>query len=224
LLTYFRKLLSTNNNNLKDQLAENGRRTHAALDQHTHVLQEVRIRLDDNRQLIESGNSLVSRMMDRLEWIQKLGSELKRYMSNVIAGNVAIYREVVALRTAFSKQVDRPLLEDPFILEDAIGRVAPVHLRFINSWAAFHAVMEIRFQGKQGLRKIVKKEYVLQESATGREVDFKLDFEDAFMPGQKITMSLIFKRTSAEPSTSNSAHCPRCKAVSEQRQDADVLW
>lgn len=163
-------------------------------------------------------------MTDRLEWIQKLGSELKRCIYNVIAGNLAIYREVVALRSAFSKHVDRPLLEDPFILEDAIGRIAPVHLRFINSWAAFQAVMEIRFQGKQGLKKVCRKEYVLQESATGREVDFRRAFEDAILPGQKITMSLIFKRDSTDQSTQNLAHCPRCDTLSEQPTDVDALW
>lgn len=197
---------------------------HVALDINTQALKEVQIRLDDNRRLVSAGNSLASRMMDRLEWIQKLGSELKRFMANIINGNIAIYREVVALRSAFSKHVDRPLLEDPFILEDAIGRIAPVHLRFVNSWAAFHAVMEIRFQGKQGFKKICRKEYVLQESAMGREVDMSLDFDDAFLPGQKINMSLVFKRDSTEQSTQATGHCPRCNTVSEQLADVDVLW
>ena len=209
---------------MKDQLAEDGRKIHATLDIHTQALNKVQIRLEDNKQLISAGNSLASRMMDRLEWIQKLGFELKRFMSNVIAGNIAIYREVVALRSAFSKHVDRPLLEDPFILEDAIGRIAPVHLRFINSWAAFQAVMEIRFQGKQGLRKICRKEYVLQESATGKEIDLSLDFDDAFLPGQRVTMSLIFKRNSTEQSTQTMAHCPRCDTLSELPTSADILW
>jgi hypothetical protein len=223
LLIVCRKLLSTKNDDLKDRLSENGRRTRAALDIHTQALKEVQTRLDDNKQLISAGNTLVSRVMARLEWIQNLGSELKRFMSNVIAGNIAIYREVVALRSAFVR-VDRPLLEDPFILEDAIGRVAPVHLRFINSWAAFHAVMEIRFQGKQGLRKILRKEYALQETATGRDVDMSLDFDDAFLPGQKIAMSFIFKRHFAEQSNQNLAHCPRCNTLSEQSTNSDVLW
>jgi hypothetical protein len=209
---------------LKDQLAEDGRRTHAALDVHTQAWNEVRVKLDDNNRLVSAGNSLSSLMMDRLAWIQKLGSELKCFSSNVIASNIAIYRQVVALRSAFSKYVDRPLLEEPFLLEDAIGRIAPVHLRFINSWTAFQAVMEIRFQGKQGLRKICRREYVLQESATGRDVDLSLDFEDAFLPGQKITMSLVFKRDSTEQSTQTSGHCPRCNTPSRQPADVDVLW
>jgi hypothetical protein len=224
LLTVSRKLLTTKNDGLKDQLAEDGLRTHAALNIHMQALKEVQTRLDDNRQLISAGNSLASRMMDRLEWIKKLGSELKRLMLGVIAGNITIYREVVALRSAFSKHVDRPLLEDPFVLEDAIGRVAPVHLRFINSWAAFQAVMEIRFQEKQGLRKIRRKEYALQEIATGREVDLSLAFEDAFLPGQRIAMSFVFKRNSMEQSTQSLAHCPRCNTLSEQSTNVDALW
>lgn len=216
--------MTTENGELKDQLAEDGRKTHAAIDANTQGLQEVQTKLDDNKKLILAGNSLASRMMDRFEWIQKLGSDLKRFMSNIIASNIVIYREVVTLRIAFSRYVDRPLLEDPFILEDAIGRIAPVHLRFINSWDAFQAVMEIRFQGKQGFKKICRKEYNLQESPTGREVDLSEDFQDAFLPGQKITMSLIFKRESTEQPAQNSAHCPRCHAVTEKSPDNDVLW
>ncbi|KAF2178905.1 hypothetical protein K469DRAFT_597803 [Zopfia rhizophila CBS 207.26] len=202
---------------------DSGWRTQASLDTHTQALNEFRARLDDSKQLISAGNSLGSRMMERLDWIQKLGSDLKRFLRHVIAGNIAIYQEVVALRSAFAKQVDRPLLEDPFILEDAIGCIAPVHLRFINYWAALQAVMEIRFQGKQGLMKICKKEYVLQESATGKEVDPSLNLEDGFLPGQKVAMSLVFKRETAEQPTQTSTHCPRCHAVTKQPADLDVL-
>jgi hypothetical protein len=63
------------------------------------------------------------------------------------------------------------LIEEPFILEDPIGRPAPVHLQFITSWDAFNAVLEIRFRSVQGHRKIVQKEYGLQEEVTGREIN-----------------------------------------------------
>lgn len=197
---------------------------HAVLDTHTLALEDVRTRLDQNKEMISAGNTLASRLMDRIQWIQKLGLELKWFMSNIIVSNLAIYREVVALRSAFTKHVDRPLLEDPFILEDAIGRIAPVHLRFIHSWAAFQAVMEIRFQGKQGLKKIIDKDYTLQDSATGREVDPSLAFEDAFLPGQIITMSLVFKLGSAEEPIGPMVHCPRCNHLSRQTADRDILW
>ena len=84
--------------------------------------------------------------------------------------------------------------------------------------------MEIRFQGKQGLRKIRKKEYALQESATGKEIDRSVEFQDTFLPGQKVTMSVIFKKDAAERSTQSSAHCPKCEAVTIKPGDADILW
>ena len=223
-LTSRRKILKVYNQDLKDCLTDSGRKTQASFDMHIQALNEVRMRLDDNNQLISAGNSFVSRMMERLDWIAKLGSDLKRFLCHVVASNIVIYREVVALHSAFAKQVERPLVEDPFILEDAIGRIAPVHLRFINSWAAFQAVMEIRFQGKQGLMKICKKEYVLQESATGKEIDWSLNFEDAFLPGQKVAMSLVFKRETTGQPTQTSVHCPRCNAVTGEPTELDILW
>jgi hypothetical protein len=163
-------------------------------------------------------------MVERLEWVQKLGSELKPFLSNVVVGNIAVYHKVVTLCSAFSKHVDRPLPEDPFLLDDAIGCIAPVHLRFINSWSAFQTAMEIRFQGKQGLRKILRMEYVLRESATERDVDLSLNFEDAILPGQKITMSLVFKHWSTKQATQASVHCPGCYTRSKQPTDVDVWW
>lgn len=97
------------------------------------------------------------RLLDRFEWIQRLGSELKKFMCQIIIGNVAIYRQNLALQLAFTAKVDRPLEEAPFMLEDAIGRLAPVHLRFVTSWDAFDAVLSIRFQGKPGWNKVCRK-------------------------------------------------------------------
>lgn len=171
-----------------------------------------------------SGNTVGSRILERVEWVRNLGAELKRFMSRIIAGNFAIYREIVALRSAFTTRVGHSLCEDPFILEDAIGRTAPVHLRFINSWQAFDAVMEIRFKGKQGLPKIQRKEYILEEDATGLEIDRSIDFSDCFLPGQKIVMSLVFKNESAFPGPPLVTLCPRCQAPSANPGDSNILW
>lgn len=144
--------------------------TNFALNQQSSSLRTINDKLEENNQLISSGNGYITKLADRIDWFKGLAIDLKRYMTQIIAGNVAIYREVLAIRSSLTVQVSRSLCEDPFILEDAIGRIAPVHLRFIPSWEAFDAVMEIRFQGKQGLSKIRKKEYVLQENATKAEI------------------------------------------------------
>jgi hypothetical protein len=107
-----------------------------------------------------------------------------------------------SLAFSFLRHADRPLVEDQSLLGDAIGRIAPVHLGFITSWTVFQAVMEIRCRGKQGLRKICRKKYILQETPTGREADLSLDFQDAVLPG-KVSMSLAFKQESKEQSIRN---------------------
>jgi hypothetical protein len=55
-------------------------------------------------------------------------------------------------------------------LEDAIGRIAPVHLQFVTSWDAFNAVLEIRFRDLQGFKKVKDKQYGLRNKATKRDV------------------------------------------------------
>lgn len=58
--------------------------------------------------------------------------------------------------------------EVPFILEDGIGGIAPVHIQFVDSWEAFDSV---RFRGMQGHNMVQERAYVLRESGTRREID-----------------------------------------------------
>lgn len=55
----------------------------------------------------------------------------------------------------------RSLIQAHFVLEDAIGRVAPVHLQFITSWDGVEAVLAARFEGLSGHDKIEREEFVL---------------------------------------------------------------
>ena len=71
-------------------------------------------------------------------------------MRSAMMVNFATYRAVIRLQNTLPSHLDRSLIEDPMILEDPIGRIAPVHLQFITSWDAFHSVLEIRFQNMPG--------------------------------------------------------------------------
>ncbi|KAF2269728.1 hypothetical protein CC78DRAFT_238599 [Lojkania enalia] len=224
LTTGMINLLSTSHDNLTERLSKDGQQIHASLNTQTQLLTEVHERLDSNARLISNGTSLTTRVIQRLDWIRKLASDLKRLMLNVINSNIAIYCEVKNIRLAFANQVYRPLSEDPFVLEDALGRIAPVHLRLINSWETFHAVIELRFLGKQGSGKISRREYVLQEQATGKDVDMSEDFQDAFLPGQRISMSLVFEHDATPKSIGTPTHCPGCNTISEQSTDQDIQW
>jgi hypothetical protein len=219
-IDHSRTILDLNNREVTRQLTENERTTQDAFAHQNGSLELIRTRLDEAKELIVEGNNLGKSLLDRLEWMQKLGSDLKRFMCQVITGNMAIYRQNLALQLAFAARVDRPLEEAPFMLEDAIGRMAPVHLRFITTWEAFDSVLEIRFEDKPGWNKIRKKEYALQESATGREISRASSFAETFLPGQRVAMSIIFK---TKTRNQGSATCPRCSEVATEPGDSDIL-
>lgn len=167
------------------------------------------------------------KMWERWQWITQLGADLKDYMMVVLQSNLSIYREVVMIRKHVATAPGWALAEDPFLLEDALGRVAPVHLRFITSWTAFEAVLEARFEGRKGFSKVRRGDYVLQEDATAQEVDREMDWDLAFMPGQKINMSLIFRREQQIESmgtSDDSPVCPHCQEVNSGSPDKNVQW
>ncbi|KAF2500792.1 hypothetical protein BU16DRAFT_259008 [Lophium mytilinum] len=184
------------------------------------VLIEIRTRLTENHQLISARNTLATRMSERLDWITRLGSDLKSFMCYLIAGNLAIYREVIAFKRMLTV-LHRPLAEDPFLLEDALGRIAPVHLRFITSWEAFDAVLEIRFKDTKGYAQVQDRDYALQEQATRREIDRESNWDLAFFPGQKVDMALIFRKN-GEAGDKTIAGCPNCYAINGSSTEENV--
>jgi hypothetical protein len=158
----------------------------------------------------------------KFDWIRKLGSELKGVMRGVMAVNFATYRAVIRLESALPSHLERRLIEDPMILEDPIGRIAPVHLQFITSWDAFNAVLEARFHDRQGYSKIKQRKYGLQLSNTGKEIEQSRPWHCAFSPGQRIEMSFIFSRDNEVACERSKTTCPGCHTPSDYSNDADT--
>lgn len=134
--------------------------------------------------LISAGNALAGKIADglRFQWLNDLGMDVKRSMLGIFSMNLVIYGVVTAVQKTIPSG---PLFEEPFWLEDAMGRVFPVHLQFIGSWEALHAVLETHFRDMQGARKIIDKEYILQDHATGDGIDQTKRWEGSFLPGQR---------------------------------------
>jgi hypothetical protein len=188
------------------------------------LIVEVRDRLKENNSLISIGNTVTTKIADtlRLDWFRKLGSELKSLMERIFTTNVAIYKAVVALQAGLPSHLERSMIQEPFILEDAIGRMSPVHMQFISSWEAFDAVLELRFRSVQGQKKVKNKEYVIQEHVTRREIRRNQPWEASFLPGQRVDMSLVFE--SQEQKELPQTTCPRCQTASAELQDSDIQW
>jgi hypothetical protein len=217
--------MKINDDKLDTRLSHTERNTQTLLDNQHSVLEEVRNKLEENKRLISAGNVATTKLLDslRLEWLKKLGLELKTLMWKVITINFATYRTILEIQKGLPTRLERTLIQEPFILEDAIGRIAPVHLQFIDSWDAFDAVLKLRFRNTQGFTKVCKREYVLQEHATEREIKRSRCFERSFLPGQRVDMSLIFERE-ATGQMSGAATCPRCQANSDKPPNLDIQW
>ncbi|CAN9246635.1 unnamed protein product [Alternaria alternata] len=125
---------------------------------------ELKTGLENANRNIEAGNSVLGKLSEtvKLEWLRNLGRELMELMRSAMMINFATYRAVIRLQNTLPSHLDRSLIEDPMILEDPIGRIAPVHLQFITSWDAFHSVLEIRFQNMPGYSILKQRRYELQ--------------------------------------------------------------
>ncbi|KAF1837793.1 hypothetical protein BDW02DRAFT_466187, partial [Decorospora gaudefroyi] len=187
-------LLTLNRKEMSEKLDEAERRNDIAnIAQHT-ALDCIKDRIENANQNIEAGNTILGKISEtlRLDWLRQLGSELKTLMWRAMAVNISTYQAVIRLQTSLPSRLEGGLIEEPVILEDPLGRIAPVHLQFITSWDAFNSVLESRFQNIQGLKKVKQRDYGLQERGTGREIEQSRLWQSAFLPGQRVEMSFIF--------------------------------
>jgi hypothetical protein len=188
------------------------------------LLCNIQTRIEDANEGINAGNTLLGKVSDalRMDWLRQLGSELKSLLYRSIAVNIATYQAVVNSQAALPSRLERSLIDEPFILEDALGRVAPVHLQFVTSWEAFNAVLEIRFRGLQGHQKIIRQQYGLQDRATGRELEQSRNWERALLPGQRVEMSIVFHSEELPVAASGGVTCPGCHTPDGNSTGADI--
>jgi hypothetical protein len=90
----------------------------------------------------------------------------------------------------------RVMLQQPVILLDACGRIAPFHLEFIDSLDAFVAVMLIRFKepgiSEEGLQKLANLEFTLRDTRRKRPIDLTKPWCSALRPGQLVDMNMLY--------------------------------
>ncbi|KAL1607942.1 hypothetical protein SLS60_002881 [Paraconiothyrium brasiliense] len=191
-----------------------------------NALKDLQARLSKVNRRVTAGNSLLLKLAKtaRADWLMQLGHDLKALMLKIMAVNLVTYAAVDKIqKSVLNIEQNMPTLMRPitteriFYLEDAIGRVSTITLDFITSWDALLAVLEVRFQGKPGLKKVLKKEYAIQNRATRKDVDVSQNWESTFLPGLWFDMDMIFQEVQEEGSNDPTGDtCPRCQARSNQ--------
>lgn len=66
---------------------------------------------------------------------------------------------------------------------------------------------------------IERGDFVIQDSATKKDVNLEMEWELCFSPGQRVEMSMVFKRPT-RPTNS----CPNCKADCGGSTEEDIEW
>ena len=215
-------LLGVSRKEMNDKLDEAKRRNDTTTLLHDASLIVIKDGIENANRNIEAANSILGNVSEalKLDWLRKLGSELKGMIRGAMTINFATYRAVMRLQSSLPSYLERSIFEEPIILDDPMGRIAPVHLQFINSWDAFHSVLELRFQDMPGQIKIGRRQYALQARGTGREIELSRPWHAAFIPGQRIDMSFVFNQNDA--SESSGTTCPGCLTKSTYSGDAEI--
>jgi hypothetical protein len=128
------------------------------------------------------------------------------------------YDILLELQTRVPREFEPCWIQEPLMLTDALGRVAPVHLELINTWAVLESVLEARFHNIPGERKIKRREYALQERSSQRDIQRSASFNSSFLPGSKVDMSMVFKQGHT------GAHCPGCGKECQQAATTNSKW
>ena len=222
-----RKLEKIHHDTLSSELRIKDRKDRKAQVRQSYILKTVQRRLQETNRLITIGNVILNALKDRLrlKWLKNLGKDLKDIMRRIITINMATYHTVVSIQQTLAARPQVSPVEEPFLLEDAIGRIAPFHLKLICSWDAFQSVLEIRFRDLQGALKVRKREYALQDQATGKQIDMQVSWERAFLPGQRINMAMIFKQAAkSKHCNTTKTTCPKCGRRAKKASDAEIKW
>lgn len=171
---------------------------------------------------IASISSTVARFLDNHKAGGTKENDLRSLVTDVVESNIRIFAKVLQMQQQLSNlpaQVDR---QQPIVFEDAHGRIAPFHVEFINTFAAFQAVLEARFQDVPGLKKVKSLEYALQDLATRRKIDVTKSWESIFRPGRRVNMSMVFSQYQAQ-----SSLCPGCSSANVilgDDENNDIQW
>lgn len=168
--------------------------------------------------------SMCQDIVSRLRIVHKLGIELKNSTSHIFSMMHTIVGEMSGIKSIIMR-LERGPGDEHFVLEDVTGRAFPIHLKTVTSWEVFEFILKERFKGQKGARRVQRKRYSLREDNTHQEIDESMPWESAFMPHQKVNMSLMCKAMGDKSQDGQvTSSCPFCKTPSDRDTGVEVKW
>jgi len=179
------------------------------------------------QEAFESGNNQHETTLSQIQsdlkltWLQKVGSELKDMVCQIFEMNGTTLSAVQRIEERLHSRADMTLSRT-FILEDPLGRTTQIDMVYVSSWDAFDSVLEVCFRDLPGHGKVAKKDYILQDQKTNREMQRSVPWLGAFKPGQHVNMGLIFRQRRGRTRIST---CPAClQPLKESQPESISPW
>jgi hypothetical protein len=141
-------------------------------------------------------------------------------MSRIWTLNFKIYNAIIDLQSR-NPEFGPCWIQEPVILTDALGRVAPIHLELINFWDIFDNFLAARFIDLPAEEKVARGEYAIHEPNLVRDLERTQPFAACFMPGHHLDMMMVF-RDENDSTPKNS--CPGCKTASKEGSSSSTQW
>ncbi|KAH6975231.1 hypothetical protein BKA56DRAFT_675286 [Ilyonectria sp. MPI-CAGE-AT-0026] len=151
----------------------------------------------------------------------QIGGELKQTSLFILYIGSTIYTELSGLHSLFTR-LESSISEEYFTLQDAIGRTLPIHLRTITSWEDLGYIIQRRFEGMKGRRRVARHQYALEDHASRKELNQTMPWDHAFRPYQKVNMSILCKDSLDKPGEVPKRSCPWCRHLASGEESVEI--
>ncbi|KAF2098766.1 hypothetical protein NA57DRAFT_76005 [Rhizodiscina lignyota] len=167
--------------------------------------------------IVQFSNDCLSKLSENIDQ----GRRLLEASGKIISLNLQVFSAIYDIQQ-YIRSIPRQVggNQEPVYMIDALGRHSPFHLEFVRSAEALTAVLKVNFKSTGvGAEMIERGDFVIQDMGTRRDIDLSDDWETSFFPGQRVAMSMVFKRSFGFENP-----CPGCGNLARGALDEDVTW
>ncbi|KAJ3534678.1 hypothetical protein NM208_g7444 [Fusarium decemcellulare] len=187
-----------------------------------HLIRQQRKASEEQGQKLNEVNQLLVRQDSSSRSILGAAGEALNAIVQVKDLLVQVSQDVINIRTVLNSTCLRstdPTNEFSVIIEDALGRPVPIPVEWLGSleWEVLYALLSCHFKGQNGHDMVMRREYALEESASGKDLDTERPLHLCLRRGMRINMSMIFQ--TAAPL---SGSCPRCMTETNAPENVTV--
>ncbi|KAK3291594.1 uncharacterized protein B0H64DRAFT_409510 [Chaetomium fimeti] len=162
----------------------------------------------------------LSAIADGVNHSVQQGKYLLDATAKIIQTNLRVFQMVFDIHQYILRVPPQVNRQQPVYMIDAFGKESPFHLEFVRSAEALIAILKVNFKStSSGSRMIERGDFVIEDAGTKRDIDLDCDWDTCFFPGQRVSMSMVFKRR-GEPTTST---CPACRTEAGSAADQEVV-